>query len=150
MASSWRIRVDRMSELSEPTRRDLHRILQERQSEHRVPGIAAGVMRSGTTIWSDGVGAADLGTPSVAPDSDTQFLIASITKTFTAVMTMQMRDEGKLTLDDTLETFVPENKHEGITLRQVLSHETGMQREPVGDIWEHLEYPDRHQLVEGW
>lgn len=139
-----------MTELSDLTARGLRRILQESQSKHRVPGIAGGVMRNGRLIWNDGVGAADLARPAEAPDADTQFLIASITKTFTAVMTMQLRDEGKLSLDDTLDAFVPENKHEGITIRQVLSHETGMQREPVGDIWETLEYPDRQQLVDGW
>ena len=139
-----------MSELRAGTEGALRRIVQERQSEHRIPGVAAGVARSGSLLWSGGVGAADLDRPEAAPDEDTQFLVASITKTFTAVMTMQLRDEGKLSLDDTLDSFVPESKHEGVTIRQVLSHVTGMQREPVGDIWETLQYPDREQLVSGW
>ena len=37
---------------------------------------------------------------------------------------------------------VPESKHPGITIRQMLSHMTGMQREPVGDVWDTLQYPD--------
>jgi CubicO group peptidase (beta-lactamase class C family) len=139
-----------MTELNPGTGNALRRIVQERQSEHRIPGVAAGVGRSGELLWSDGVGAVDLDRPDVAPDEDTQFLIASITKTFTAVMTMQLRDEGKLSLDDTLDRFVPESKHEGVTIRQVLSHVSGMQREPVGDIWETLTYPDRVELVSGW
>ena len=136
-----------MSELRAGTEGALRRIVQERQSEHRIPGVAAGVARSGSLLWSGGAGAADLDRPEAAPDEDTQFLVASITKTFTAVMAMQLRDEGKLSLDDTLDAFVPESKHEGVTIRQVLSHVTGMQREPVGDIWETLQYPDREQLV---
>ena len=139
-----------MSQLSPDTRTALRRILTGRQSEHRIPGVVGGVARGGELLWSDGAGAADLDRPEVAPDADSQFLIASITKTFTAVMTMQLRDEGKLSLDDTLERFVPENKHEGVTVRQMLSHVTGMQREPVGDIWETLTYPDRQELVAGW
>jgi CubicO group peptidase (beta-lactamase class C family) len=63
---------------------------------------------------------------------------------------MALRDEGKLTLDDTLDQHIPETKHGLVTIRQMLSHVTGMQREPVGDVWETLSYPDRTQLVEGW
>ncbi len=63
---------------------------------------------------------------------------------------MQLRDEGKLALDDTIDTFVSDSKHSDITIRQTLSHVTGMQREPVGDIWDTLTYPDRTQLVESW
>src|SRR6476620_571382 len=139
-----------MSELRAGTEGALRRIVQERQSEHRIPGVAAGLARGGSLLWSGGVGAADLDRPEAAPDEDTQFLVASITKTFTAVMTMQLRDEGKLSLDDTVDSFVPESKHEGVTIRQVLSHVSGMQREPVGDIWETLTYPDRVALVSRW
>jgi CubicO group peptidase (beta-lactamase class C family) len=77
-------------------------------------------------------------------------LIASITKTFTAVLVMALRDEGRLSLDDTLDQHLPETKHGLVTIRQMLSHVTGMQREPVGDVWDTLSYPDRTQLVEGW
>jgi CubicO group peptidase (beta-lactamase class C family) len=136
--------------LTDATQRALRRILLDRQSEDRVPGIFGGVVRDGSLAWGEGVGAADLHTPDVPPDADSQFLIASITKTFTAVLVMALRDEGKLSLDDTIEKFVPESKHEGITIRQMLSHVTGMQREPVGDVWDTLTYPDRPQLVESW
>jgi len=139
-----------MSEFSGASVRHLRRVIAERQSKFRVPGIAAGVARDGALVWSDGVGAADIGKPDVAPDDDTQFLIASNTKTFTAVLTMALRDEGKLSLDDTVETYVSESAHAGITIRQMLSHVTGMQREPVGDVWDTLTYPDRAQLVAGW
>ena len=133
-----------MTELSEPTRQTpAARIIAERRAEHRVPGIAAGVARDGELLWSDGVGAADLASSGRPPTDDTQFLIASNTKTFTAVLVMALRDEGKLSLDDTVEQHVPESKHGGITIRQMLSHVTGMQREPVGDVWDTLTYPDR-------
>ena len=39
--------------------------------------------------------------------------------------------------------------HGGLTIRQMLSHVTGMQREPVGDVWDKLQYPDRTGLVAG-
>ena len=139
-----------MAELSDPTRRALRRTLLERQAEHRVPGLFGGVVRDHRLIWGEGVGSADLGRPGEPPTADSQFLIASITKTFTAVLVMALRDEGKLSLDDTLDTLVPETKHGGITIRQMLAHVSGMQREPVGDVWETLEQPDRDQLVNGF
>ncbi|MEJ7691280.1 MAG: serine hydrolase domain-containing protein [Nocardioidaceae bacterium] len=139
-----------MAALPDSSQRALRRILLERQVTHRVPGIYAAVVRDGNQLWAEGVGVADLGDPDLAPDADTQFLIASISKTFTAVLVMALRDEGKLSLDDPIETVIPETTHEGITIRQMLSHVTGMQREPVGDVWDTLTYPDRHRLVDGW
>ncbi|HET7172714.1 MAG TPA: serine hydrolase domain-containing protein [Nocardioidaceae bacterium] len=139
-----------MSELSPATETALHRVVAARQSEGRVPGIAAGVVRDGRLAWTGGVGAADLAEPGRRPDEDTQFLIASNTKTFTAVLVMQLRDEGRLDLDDPLERHIPESTHGGVTIRQLLAHVSGMQREPVGDVWETLTYPDRVALVAGW
>ena len=142
--------MTKTSKISKASRHHLHRIMAERQSTGRVPGIAAGVARGGRLLWSDGVGAADIDSPDEPPTDDTQFLIASNTKTFTAVLVMALRDEGKLSLDDTVELHVPESAHGGITIRQMLSHTTGMQREPVGDVWDTLEWPDRAELVTGW
>ena len=139
-----------MTELAAQTRSRLTRILAERQAKDRVPGIVGGVARSGRLTWSDGVGAADLDAPGVPPTADSQFLIASQSKTLTAVAIMALRDEGKLSLDDPVEKFIGESTHEGITVRQMLSHVSGMQREPVGDVWDQLKFPDREQLVAGW
>jgi CubicO group peptidase (beta-lactamase class C family) len=139
-----------VSEIRDETRRNLRRLLLQRQNKHRVPAVVGGVSRKGTVLWQEGVGTADVSRPGEPPDADTQFLVASNTKTFTAVMVMALRDEGRLSLDDTLDTFVPEAGHRGITVRQMLSHTSGMQREPVGDVWETLENPDGPELVAGF
>jgi CubicO group peptidase (beta-lactamase class C family) len=139
-----------VTELLDTTTRALRRMAIDRQVKGRVPGLAAGVIRHGELIWSDGIGSVDLSQPDRAPGPDDQFLIASNTKTFTAVMIMQLRDEGRLSLDDTLDRFLPETTHQGVTIRQMLSHSSGMQREPVGDIWETLVSPDREALVAGF
>lgn len=139
-----------MTDISMESRRQLLHILASRQSRHRLTGAAAGVARGGSLLWSGGVGAADLGRPDHAPDDDTQFLIASNTKVFTAVLVMALRDEGKLSLDDDVALHVPQSTHSGITIRQMLSHVSGMQREPVGDVWDTLTYPDAAGLIEGW
>ncbi len=139
-----------VSDINEQTERALRRILLERQSRHRVPGLYGAVARNGRPVWGEGIGSADLDAPGVAPDDDSQFLVASNSKTFTAVVIMALRDEGKLDLDDTLDTLVPETEQPGITIRQMLAHVSGMQREPVGDVWETLAQPDRAELVAGF
>jgi CubicO group peptidase (beta-lactamase class C family) len=138
-----------MTALTARTSAALTRIVAERQSKHRVPGISAAVARKGEVIWSGSAGVASLDGPE-PPGPDTQFLIASISKTFTAVLVMGLRDAGKLSLDDTVDMLIPESKHGGITVRQLLSHVSGMQREPVGDVWEVFRFPDREALVAGW
>ena len=139
-----------MPVLLDTTTRALHRITLDRQVKGRVPGLYAGVVRKGSLVWQEGIGAADVTVPQVAPTADDQFLVASNSKTFTAVLVMQLRDEGKLSLDDTLDQHVAEVTRPGITIRQALAHVTGMQREPVGDIWETLQNPDRAELVAGF
>ena len=74
-------------------------------------------------------------------------MIGSITKTFTAVLVMALRDEGRLALDDRLDTYLPGTRHGAVTIRQMLAHASGLQREPVGRIWENLEAPDQERLL---
>jgi CubicO group peptidase (beta-lactamase class C family) len=133
-----------MPSLQDTTARSLRRIALEKQREGRVPGLFAGVAREGRLIWGEGVGQADVGADR-APTADDQFLIASNTKTFVAVMVMQLRDAGRLSLDDLLGDHVPEVSHP-ITIRQCLAHVSGMAREPLGDIWETLENPSAKEL----
>jgi CubicO group peptidase (beta-lactamase class C family) len=130
--------------LLDTTTRSLHGIALSKQREGRVPGLYAGVARAGSLVWGEGVGRADLGAER-APTADDQFLIASNTKTFIAVMVMQLRDEGRLSLEDLLGDHVPEVSHP-ITIRQCLAHVSGMAREPIGDVWETLENPSAKQL----
>ena len=139
-----------MTDLRDETSRRLHRTVLDRQRSGRIPGVFAGVVRDGGLLWHAGVGSADLADPRTAPDPDHQFLVASNTKTFTAVLVMALRDEGRLSLDDTLDTFIPEVTRPGLTIRQCLAHVSGMQREPLGDVWETLVNPDTAELVSGF
>jgi CubicO group peptidase (beta-lactamase class C family) len=130
--------------LLDTTTRALRLIALDKQREGRVPGLFAGVARGGRLVWGEGIGQADLGADR-APTEDDQFLVASNTKTFVAVMVMQLRDEGRLSLDDLLGDHVPEVSHP-ITIRQCLAHVSGMAREPLGDVWETLENPSAKEL----
>ena len=99
--------------LRKSTRRELAALAVTKQASDRVPGLAAGVARRGRLLWFTGVGSADLARPEVAPDADTQFDIASNTKTFVAVTVLALRDAGKLSLDDPLERHIPQSRHGG-------------------------------------
>ncbi|MEO8556565.1 MAG: serine hydrolase domain-containing protein [Actinomycetota bacterium] len=126
--------------------RDLERRVREAQSQWHSPAVSAGIVRDGTLLWSIHVGSARLD-PATAPTDDTQYMIGSITKTFTAVLVMALRDTGRLALDDRLEKYLPQTRHGAITIRQLLSHASGLQREPVGRIWENLDAPDQERLL---
>ena len=133
------------STLQDSTRRRLRAIALDRQRTGRVPGLAAAVVRRGELLWTDGIGTVDVSAPRV-PGPDDQFLVASNTKSFTAVLVMALRDEGRLDLDDRLDEHLPGVTHRA-TVRQALAHATGLAREPLGDIWETLEQPDLETLM---
>jgi len=116
------------------------------QRSWRTPGLSVGVARESELAWSSHVGLARLDPPTPAHD-DTQVMIGSITKSFTAVLVMQLRDEGRLDLEDPLGTWLPESRHASMTVRRLLSHTSGLQREPVGHLWENLDAPDVDRLV---
>ncbi|HEX2419511.1 MAG TPA: serine hydrolase domain-containing protein, partial [Micromonosporaceae bacterium] len=70
------------------------------------------------------------------PTPDTQYRIGSITKTFTAVLVMLLRDEGRLDLEDHLEQHLPGTPLGRASIRQLLGHASGSRREPGGPWWE--------------
>ena len=122
------------------------------QVEWRAASVMASVVRDGIRVFDQGVGAAvvsESGAVGPAPDADTHFRIGSITKTFTAVLVLALRDEGRLRLDDSLGKHLPGTRHGDVTLRQMLTHLSGLQREPVGDVWYTLDVPDRSELLIG-
>ncbi|HEX5973248.1 MAG TPA: serine hydrolase domain-containing protein, partial [Gemmatimonadaceae bacterium] len=78
-------------------------------TRNRVPGIAYGIIIDGKVIHIGTAGLRDV--KANAPvDTNTVFRIASMTKSFTALSILKLRDEGKLSLDDPAEKYVPELK----------------------------------------
>lgn len=78
---------------------------------------------------------------------DVQYRIGSITKTFTAMAVMQLVGEGRLDLRGPLRQGWPEAPHDELSLADLLSHGSGLQREPPGLVWETLQFPERAQLA---
>jgi CubicO group peptidase (beta-lactamase class C family) len=122
----------------------LERALRARQAE-RLPSLAAAVLRDGTAIWLQAVGTASYEDGRDATP-DTQYRIGSITKTFTATAVMQLRDAGLLDLDDRLQEHIPEVTEGSPTIRRLLAHLSGFQRE-TGEMWVSGQVPTIDELL---
>ena len=122
------------------------RLALEAQRDGRLPSLSAAVFRDGEVVWNEAIGLADAEERRDATP-DTQYAVASITKTFTAASVFQLRDEGKLELDDQLSRHLPEAAHGTPTIRRMLAHASGLQREPPGEVWETLEFPHESDLL---
>ncbi|ESQ88784.1 serine hydrolase domain-containing protein [Asticcacaulis benevestitus] len=90
------------------------------------PGLSLTVMSAGILLYSRGFGMANVETnATVTPQ--TEFRVASITKQFTAAAILLMAEDGLLSVDDSLAKFMPDfPRATDITLRQLLSHTSGM------------------------
>lgn len=91
------------------------------------PGIAAIAAVNGKIVFRNGYGSANIEL-GVTIEPHMVFRIASITKEFTAVMTMMLVEQGKITLDDDITKYLPDYPTRGqpITIRHLLSHTAGL------------------------
>ena len=120
---------------------EIDRLFADFAQAGHVPGAAWGIVIDGELAHSGAAGVRDV--VSNAPvDADTVFRIASMTKSFTAMAILKLRDEGKLSLDDPAERYVPELKSlrypttdsPRITIRHLLTHSEGFPEDnPWGD-----------------
>ncbi|HZG32550.1 MAG TPA: serine hydrolase domain-containing protein [Sphingopyxis sp.] len=111
------------------------------QAEAHVPGLVYGIVKDGRLAYVKGAGVQNIADKSpVTPDS--LFRIASMTKAFTALAILKLRDDGKLRLDDLAEQYVPEMKgwtyptkdSPRIRVRDLLQHVGGLVTDdPWGD-----------------
>lgn len=110
--------------------------------------MVCGVVRDGALVWSSGRGRCVDAAASARPDADTQYRIGSITKTFTAALILQLRDAGRLDLNDRVDAHVPEGPFPDATLRDLLSHRSGIPAEPRGPWWERSRGGTYEELVD--
>jgi len=122
----------------------LDRLLQEAQAD-RLPSVAAAVVRKGETVWSNAIGVADYDEGRDATPG-TQYRVGSITKTFTTTAIMQLRDAGALDLDDRLEQHLDGIENGSPTIRRMLAHLSGLQRE-VAEMFVDGRTPTEQDLV---
>ncbi|MCT9090390.1 beta-lactamase family protein [Streptomyces sp. ASQP_92] len=131
-------------ELLPSTRRALLHRIAVAQSEGRAPSLVAAVARDGRMVWSGSRTSVD----GHGPDADVQYRIGSITKTFTAVLVLRLRDEGLLDLGDPLEKHLPGTAAGGATIAQLLSHTAGLAAESPAPWWERTPGDLRPELAD--
>lgn len=118
------------------------------QMEYRgQPGISMGIVLGRELIWAKGFGVSDLASKTPATPN-TVYRIASITKLFTSTALMQLRDAGKLRLDDPVAKFVPGFKvgdpfpgDPPISIWHLLTHTSGLPGEAAFPYWTDHDFP---------
>ncbi len=117
-------------------------VFDEQFATRKAPGMAVALVVDGEVRWSKAWGQRDVG-QNLPADLDTVFRIASLTKSFTAIAVLRLRDAGKLSLDDPAEKYLPElspiryptRDSPRITVRHLLSHSAGFPEDnPWGDL----------------
>lgn len=111
-----------------------------------LPGISVGVVSDQELVWAKGFGFANV-KDKVPMTPATKFRMASHSKLFTATAIMQLREQGKVRLDDPVSKHLPWFKvkpagdDDGeVTIEQLLSHSSGLPRE-AGDHWTTHQFP---------
>jgi CubicO group peptidase (beta-lactamase class C family) len=117
----------------------------------RVPGVQVAIAERGVPVLSAAFGSANLDTGEALTDRH-RFRIASHSKSFAAVTALQLLEQGRLRLDDTLGERVPElagSPVAAITVGELLSHGGGVIRDSEdGDFWQGWrDFPDRDGLL---
>jgi D-alanyl-D-alanine carboxypeptidase len=121
-------------------------------ADREQPGVSIGIVHDQELIWAKGYGFANLAKKTPATPA-TDYRIASLSKLFTATAILQLRDAGKLQLDDPvakwLPEFAPTHVDAGspvITIRHLLTHTSGLPREVDGTYWNDLRFPPREEM----
>ena len=91
------------------------------------PGVSVAVYRAGEVVYSRAVGMADL-EHNVRLETGSVFDIASMSKQFTAMAVVLLHEDGRLSLDDEVQKFIPEvhTEDKRVTIRELLQHTSGI------------------------
>jgi CubicO group peptidase (beta-lactamase class C family) len=124
------ITQNNLEKLALAKKEDLDRVLQEIIARWGVPGLGVGIVQDSEIVYARGFGVQSLETRvPVTPDSI--FCLASIAKCFVATAVMQLVEQGILDLDVPIVQYLPnfrldDERYRQVTLRQMLSHTSGM------------------------
>ena len=123
-------------------------------TQDRVPGLSIGVVRGDSLVGYYSFGTQAVGTDK-PPTAQTISRVASITKTFTGTAILQLRDLGQLELDDPLLVHMPDftianalrGTLEGVTLRRLMTHYSGLRTEHPLTDWNAPSFPTGEELL---
>ena len=97
------VRKEKIKELAPK----IHQLMVDHAKTRKIPGIAYGIVVDNELVLSDATGLMNI-EAKVPATTRTSFRIASMTKSFTAMAIMKLRDEGKLSLHDPVSQYIPE------------------------------------------
>ncbi len=119
-----------------------------------LPALSVGIVSDQEMLWAAGFGEADPARHAPATP-ETLYRVASITKLFTATAILQLRDAGRLQLDDPLTRHLPwfsvASRHADaptITIRHLITHTSGLPREAAFPYWTDGEFPTAEKMRE--
>ncbi|RFZ82178.1 class A beta-lactamase-related serine hydrolase [Mucilaginibacter terrenus] len=132
--------ADRLKKI-EATYPVIDQLYKDYADKNHWPGLAYGIVVDGKLVHSGGIGYINID-KKIKADASSDFRIASMTKSLTAMAILKLRDAGKLKLDDLAYLYIPEMKGTkyltkdatAITIRQLLTHTAGFPEDnPWGD-----------------
>lgn len=130
--------------------------LEAERAYERIPAVSAAIVSDQQLLWSGGYGTADIARKIPATGS-TIYSICSISKLFTSTAVMQLRDAGKLRLDEPVAKYLPwftikrtDPASGEITVEGLLTHASGLPRESDWPYWSapDFTFPTREQVME--
>jgi D-alanyl-D-alanine-carboxypeptidase/D-alanyl-D-alanine-endopeptidase len=135
----------------------IDRVMEHYRLDAHIPGMVWGVVKDGRLVHVKGSGVQDVDAKRPVT-ADTLFRIASMTKAFTALSILKLRDDGKLVLDAPAETYVPELRgwrrptedSPAIRVRELITHTAGLVTDdPWGDRQTPLPEDEFTRLLKG-
>ncbi|HKG47356.1 MAG TPA: serine hydrolase domain-containing protein [Pyrinomonadaceae bacterium] len=133
---------------------EIEKLFKTFMERSQAPGAVLGVILDGELVWVKAAGVREQ-TGNAAVTNDTVFRIASMTKSFTAMAIMKLRDEGKLSLDDPAAKYVPElatlpyptTDSQVLTIRHLLTHSEGF---PEDNPWGDRQLAQSDETMRAW
>lgn len=122
-------------------------LVQQQMKKHDVTGLSLALIDDQRIVWAEGFGYADKA-HNVLATPETLYRAGSITKLFTATAIMQLVERGLIDLDQPITTYLPEFSVKTrfpdappITIRQILTHHSGLPRDMLRGMWSSTPQP---------
>ena len=112
----------------------LRAFIEHEMADKGLPALSIALVDGDRTVWAEGFGVADSATATPA-SATTVYRVGSVSKLFTDIAVMQLVEDGEIDLDAPVTAYLPDFRPtnpygEAVTLRQLMSHRSGLVREP--------------------
>jgi len=123
------------------TKEYISRLIEREMKKNDVTGLSIALVDDQRVIWAEGFGFAD-DANNIPATPETIYRVGSISKLFTATAVMQLAEQGKLDIDQPLQTYLPEFSIKSrfrdggpITPRTIMTHHSGLPSELLKGMW---------------